>query len=150
MKPACGCDYADAREEPWVPNVGCQVCIFGRGVASWDGGDYHANYSAFEQFALCAHHSRSTSALGPTVDVCFAATYFSTLVRDIGGDEESNAEVPALHFHSGKFGVGLEAAVVGWGSGAVRWAGEEVLLYIVHALNSLSFLFAPILGSSQH
>lgn len=51
------------------------------------GDDYHANYSAFEQFALCAHHWRSTSALGPAVDVCFAATYFSTLVRDIGGDE---------------------------------------------------------------
>lgn len=74
---------------------------------SWDGGDYHANYSACEQFALCAHHSRSTSALGPTVDVCFAATYFSTLVRDIGGDGESNAEVPGLQFDSGKFGVGL-------------------------------------------
>lgn len=112
---------------------------------SWDGGDYHANYSAFEQFALCAHHSRSTSALGPAVDVCFAATYFSTLVRDIGGDGESNAEVPGLQFDSGKFGVGL------WGGGGwVEWAGEEVLLYIVHALNSLSFLFAPILGSSQH
>lgn len=86
----------------------------GGGGASWDGDDYHANYSAFEQFALCAHHSRSTSALGPAVDVCFSAIYFSTLVRDIGGDEESNAEVPALHFDSGKFGVGLEAAVVGW------------------------------------
>lgn len=124
MKPVHECDYAAAREEPWVPNVGCQVCIFVRGCgkggswgggASWDGDDYHANYSTFEQFALCAHHSRSTSALGPAVDVCFAATYFSTLVRDIGGDEESNAEVPALHFDSGKFGVGLEAAAVGWG-----------------------------------
>lgn len=116
MKPARECDYADAREEPWVPNVGCQVWIFGgpRG----DGDDYHANYSAFEQFALCAHHSRSTSALGPAVDVCFAATYFSTLVRDIGGDGESNAseEVPALQFDSGKFGVGLgEWSGLGWG-----------------------------------
>lgn len=85
---------------------------------SWDGGDYHANYSAFEQFALCAHHSRSTSALGPAVDVCFAATYFSTLVRDIGGDGESNAEVPGLQFDSGKFGLGL------WGCGGVgMWSG---------------------------
>lgn len=124
--PARECDYADAREEPWVPNVGCQVCIFGGGEGagpSWDGGDYHANYSACEQFALCAHHARSTSALGPAVDVCFAATYFSTLVRDIGGDGESNAEVPGLQFDSGKFGVGLWGGGCGW---EVEGCGEGV------------------------
>lgn len=49
---------------------------------------------------------QSTSALGPGVDVYFATTYFSTLVRDIGGDRESNAEVPGLQFNCGKFGGG--------------------------------------------
>lgn len=41
------------REEPWVPNVRCQVCIF---RPLWDADDYHGNYSAFEQSVFCAEH----------------------------------------------------------------------------------------------
>lgn len=78
----------------------------------------------------------------PLLMFVFATTYFSTLVRDIGGDEESNAEVPALHFDSGKFGVGLEAG--GVGRGRKRCCTSYTL-----SIPS-PFLFAPILGSSQH
>lgn len=103
----------------------------GRGGTSWDGDDYHANYSAFEQFALCAHHLQSTSALGPAVDVCFChhiLQHLSQGYRRRRGKQRRSAG-SALRLWKIWGGVGG-----GWGG-----PGEEALLYIVHALNSLSF-----------
>lgn len=100
------------REEPWVPNVRCQVCIF---RPWWDEDDYHGNYSAFEQSVGCVKHweAHLPRDLMP-VFVCHHKQWRVSrgCGRRRGGEAGwGKEEVPCLQFSCGKLGGGIRVAV---------------------------------------
>ena len=72
------------REEPWVPNVRCQVCIF---RPLWDGDDYRGNYSAFEQSVFCAEHWEAHLPVDLMLVFLSTTRNVSVLVRDTVKEE---------------------------------------------------------------